>query len=88
MALLQVSPARFRRDAGGSSMTTLLVLGSKPEPILPESAAYNEVACANASGRSACRHGLPIPRFTVVSAIVTSGRKPANDLAVFKLVGS
>jgi hypothetical protein len=68
-------------------MTTLLVLGSKPEPILPESMAYNEVACANASGRSARRHGLPIPRFTVVSAIVTSGRKPANDLAVEALRG-
>jgi hypothetical protein len=68
-------------------MTTLLVLGSKPKPILPESDAYDEVACANASGRSAHSHGLPVPRFTVVSAIVTSGRKPANDLAVAALRG-
>lgn len=68
-------------------MTTLLVLGSKPKPILPESAAYDEVACANASGRSALTHGLAIPRYTVVSAIVTSGRKPANDLAVEALRG-
>jgi len=68
-------------------MTALLVLGSKPKPMLPESAAYDEVACANASGRSALSHGLPTPRFTVVSAIVTSGRKPANDLAVDALRG-
>lgn len=68
-------------------MRTLLVLGSKPDPILPGSDAYDEVACANASGRSARNHGLPIPRFTVVSAIVTSGRKPANDLAVEALRG-
>jgi hypothetical protein len=68
-------------------MTTLLVLGSKPNPILPESVAYKDVACANASGRSAHAHGLPVPRFTVVSAIVTSGRKPANNLAVEALRG-
>lgn len=68
-------------------MTTLLVLGSKPKPILPGSSTYDEVACANASGRSARNHGLPVPRYTVVSAIVTSGRKPANDLAVEALRG-
>jgi hypothetical protein len=41
-------------------MTTLLVLGSKPDPALV---------------------------FTVVSAIITSGRKPANDLAVQAMRG-
>lgn len=68
-------------------MTTLLVLGSKPEPVLPESGAYDDVACANASGRSAHRYGLPTPRFTVVSASVTWGRKAPHDLAVEALRG-
>ena len=54
-------------------MTTLLVLGSKPDPALPELGAIDAVACANASGHSAARCGLPTPVYTVVSAIVTSG---------------
>jgi hypothetical protein len=67
-------------------MTTLLVLGSKPESILPGSVA-DEVACAIASGRSARSQGCRSRGSRVVSAIVTSGRKPANDLAVEALRG-
>lgn len=53
---------------------TLLVLGSKPEPALPPPSTYEAVACANASGFSARAHGLPPPRFTVVSAVLGSGK--------------
>jgi len=52
---------------------TLLVLGSKPDPVLPPAARYDAVACANAAGYSAHRHGLPVPAFTAISAVVTSG---------------
>ena len=68
-------------------MTTLLVLGSKPQPVLPNPNSYHALACANASGRSASRFGLPTPDYTVISAIITSGKKPANDLAVKALRG-
>jgi hypothetical protein len=68
-------------------MATLLVLGSKPEPVLPEAGSYDEVACANASGRSAARHGLPMPLFTVISAILTSGKQAPNRLALEALAG-
>jgi hypothetical protein len=68
-------------------MTTLLVLGSKPEPALPPRDSFDEVACANASGHSARRHALPDPTFTVVSAILTSGKKPANALALQAMRG-
>lgn len=54
-------------------MATLLVLGSKPQPLLPREGSYDDVACANASGYSAAHHGLPDPVFTVISAILTSG---------------
>lgn len=54
-------------------MSALLVLGSKPEPELPPEGAYDDVACANASGFSAARHGLRTPSYTVLSAILTSG---------------
>lgn len=54
-------------------MPTLLVLGSKPDPVLPPAARYDAVACANAAGYSADRHGLPVPVFTAISAVVTSG---------------
>jgi hypothetical protein len=54
-------------------MRTLLVLGSKPDPVLPVLAANDAVACANASGRSAAQHGLPSPEYTVISAVVTAG---------------
>jgi hypothetical protein len=54
-------------------MRTLLVLGSKPEPMLPPHDSIDAVACANASGHSAARYGLPVPTFTVLSAILGSG---------------
>jgi hypothetical protein len=54
-------------------MRTLLVLGSKPDPALPPPGSVDAVACANASGFSAARLGLPDPVFTTLSAIVTSG---------------
>lgn len=68
-------------------MATLLLLGSKPDPLLPPAGAFDALACANASGRSASAHRLADPVFTVISAIVTSGKKPANDLAVANLAG-
>jgi hypothetical protein len=54
-------------------MTTLLVLGSKPEPRLPPAEAFEALACANAAGYSAARHGLPAPVFTAMTAHLTSG---------------
>jgi hypothetical protein len=68
-------------------MSTLLILGSKPEPALPPMGMIDAVACANASGRSALQHGLPEPVFTVMSTVLTSGHKPANDLALEALRG-
>jgi len=60
-------------------MSTLLVLGSKPEPILPPATEFAAVACANASGYSANRHGLPAPVLTAISAVVTSGIGSGNQ---------
>ncbi len=54
-------------------MNTLLVLGSKPDPALPPRPSYDALACANASGYSAAKHGLPTPTYTVLSAILSSG---------------
>jgi hypothetical protein len=68
-------------------MRSLLVLGSKPDPALPPSGSYEALACANASGRSAASHGLPPPLFTVISAIVTSGKQAPNRLALEALAG-
>lgn len=68
-------------------MSTLLVLGSKPNPALPPQADYDDLACANASGRSACQHGLPTPIYTVMSSILTSERQKANTLALKALAG-
>jgi hypothetical protein len=68
-------------------MSTLLVLGSKPDPVLPPTDSFDALACANASGRSAARHGLPTPLFTVISAIVTSGKQAPNRLALEALAG-
>lgn len=68
-------------------MTTLLVLGSKPDPVLPPSSSIDDVACANASGASAARLGLPHPRLTVMSAILTSGKQAPNRLALEALRG-
>ncbi|WP_162906835.1 hypothetical protein [Algihabitans albus] len=68
-------------------MATLLVLGSKPDPCLPPAGSYDDLACANASGASAARLGLPKPRYSVMSAILTSGRKAPNRLALDALQG-
>jgi hypothetical protein len=68
-------------------MRSLLVLGSKPGPVLPPRGSFGALACANASGRSAAGHGLPPPLFTVISAIVTSGKQAPNRLALQALVG-
>jgi hypothetical protein len=68
-------------------MSTLLILGSKPDPVLPPSDGFDALACANASGRSAAGHELPTPLFTVISAIVTSGKQAPNRLALEALAG-
>ena len=60
-------------------MPTLLVLGSKPDPALPPVTAFDAVACANASGYSAARQGLPTPVLTAISAVVTSGIGSGNQ---------
>lgn len=71
----------------GRTVTTLLVLGSKPEPALPSLADVDEVACANASGRTALALGLPRPTLTVISSVITSGKNPSNRLALAALRG-
>ncbi len=68
-------------------MATLLVLGSKPAPLIPPAAAFAAVACANASGFSARRLGLPDPEFTVMSSFLTSGKNESNRLALAALTG-
>lgn len=68
-------------------MKTLLILGSKPDPVLPPRSSFDAIACANASGHSAARHGLPDPAITVMSTVLTSGHKPANTLALRALAG-
>jgi hypothetical protein len=67
-------------------MSTLLILGSKPDPNLPCRSSYDEVACANASGFSAARHGLPTPAFTVMSAVLASGL-PSGKQSLQALAG-
>ena len=54
-------------------MNTLLILGSKPEPVLPPPASYQEVACANGFGYSAARYHLPRPAFTVMTLLLACG---------------
>ena len=54
-------------------MASLLVLGSKPDPVLPPAKAFDAVACANASGFSAAQYGLPRPTLTVMTAMLTDG---------------
>ncbi len=54
-------------------MTTLLVLGAKPDPALPPPGSFDAVACANASGWSAARAGLAKPAYTVMTAQLTDG---------------
>jgi hypothetical protein len=53
-------------------MATLLVLGSKPSPRLPPVAAFDAVACANASVVSAAKLQLPVPVHTVMTALITN----------------
>ncbi len=60
-------------------MGTLLILGSKPDPVLPPATAFDAVACANASGYSAAQHDLPDPVFTAVSAVLTTGIGSGNQ---------
>jgi hypothetical protein len=76
-------------DVGNVSADTktLLVLGSKPEPALPPAGAVDVLACANASGASAARLGLPAPAFTVISTILASAKTPSNVLAMTALRG-
>ncbi len=54
-------------------MTTLLILGSKPEPAIPPRSEWDDLACANASGHIAAGLGLPDPVFTAVTALLVSG---------------
>jgi hypothetical protein len=68
-------------------LSTLLVLGSKPQPRLPRPGEFDALACANASGRSALRYGLGPAELTAMSAILTSGHKEANRLALKALDG-
>lgn len=67
-------------------MPTLLVLGSKPDPVLPDLAQIDAVACANASGRSARDLGLPDPALTVMTAVLTSGN-PSDEHSFQQLRG-
>ena len=39
-------------------MKTLVILGSKPLPVLPARGDFDDLACANASGYSAASLGL------------------------------
>jgi hypothetical protein len=54
-------------------MATLLILGAKPDPVLPPISAWDDLACANASGFSAAKLGLPDPVFTAITAMLTVG---------------
>lgn len=63
-------------------MKTLLILGSKPDPALPPEASYDHLACANGSGYSAAKHGLPVPRYTVMTAMLTAVASGAQSLQV------
>ena len=63
-------------------MKTLLVLGSKPDPALPPKASYDHLACANGSGFSAAKHGLPEPAYTVMTAMLTAVASGAQSLQV------
>ena len=63
-------------------MSTLLVLGSKPDPVLPAASAYDDLACANASGYSAAKHHLPVPEYTVMTAVLTHKDSGKQSLQV------
>src|SRR5690606_16235084 len=66
--------------------STILILGSTPQPRLPPPDAYSALACANASGFSAQAHGLRAPLFTVVSAVLGSGN-PSDRHSLAALQG-
>jgi hypothetical protein len=70
----------------GPPVTALLVLGAKPNPALPPTGSYDAVACANGSGWSAARAGLPRPTFTVMTALLTDGSE-AGRLRLDSLAG-
>lgn len=75
-------------ECGGNIvMAVLLVLGSKPNPVIPPPDTFADVACANASGRSAHWQGLVEPVFTVMSSVLTSGKNESNRLALAALGG-
>ena len=63
---------------------TLLVLGSKPAPVLPDPGSYDAIACANGSGYSAAKHGLESPAFTVMSAILGSVDSGKQSVAALR----
>jgi hypothetical protein len=69
-------------------MSTLLVLGSKPDPILPPASSFDGLACANASGFTAARQELPVPAFTVMTAVLTTTRSGAQSLSVLAGLGT
>jgi hypothetical protein len=56
-------------------MSTLLILGSKPNPVIPEVCAYADFSCVNGSGFSAAANDLGRPAFTVMTANLTSGKE-------------
>lgn len=68
-------------------MPALLVLGSKPDPIVPARGAFDALGCANASGRTGRTLGLVDPIFTVLSSVVASGKNASNRLALAALRG-
>ena len=63
-------------------MNTLLILGSKPDPVLPPRSSYDHLACANASGFLVAKRGLPVPAYTVMSAILTHRESGKQSLRV------
>jgi hypothetical protein len=78
-------PATTAPPSGPPPDATILVLGSKPDPLLPPAGAYAALACANASGFSARANGLVDPLFTVVSAVLGSGnRSDRHSLAAMR----
>jgi hypothetical protein len=54
-------------------MSTLLILGSKPNPVIPEVCRYADFACVNGSAFSAAANDLSLPAFTVMTANLTAG---------------
>lgn len=68
-------------------MPALLVLGSKPDPIVPAHGTFDALGCANASGRSGVTLGLEDPLYTVLSSVVASGKNASNRLALAALRG-